>query len=373
MNFIDLKRQYLTYKEEINQAIASVLNSTQFVMGPEVRKLEKKLADYVGVKHAIGVSSGTDALLLALMAYGIKPGDEIITTSFSFVATAEAIAFLKAKPVFVDIEDRTYNLDPTKAAEIIEQKKKAQKIRIKGVLAVNLYGQCADFDALNSIAKEQGLFVLEDACQSFGAIYKDKRSCSLSDAAATSFFPSKPLGCYGDGGMFFTNNDSMAERVRYLREHGSPKRYEHLYIGLNSRLDTIQAAVLLAKFRHFENELFLRQKCGSYYTEKLKGLEPAVTPPSILPFNKSTYAQYSIRLKRRDHVAESLRKNSIPTAIHYPKPLHLQKAFSYLGYRPGDFPVSEAVAEQILSLPMHPFLTEDEMSFIVKKIAAALA
>jgi len=372
LNFVDLRRQYLSYKEEIDRAIDKVLNSTRFIMGPEIKELEEQLAAYVGVKHAIGVSSGTDALLLALMAYDIKPGDEIITTPFSFIATAEVISLLKAKPVFADIEDSTYNLDPAKIAGIIEQKKKTEEFRIKGIIAVSLYGQCADFDALNSIAQKHNLFVLEDACQSFGATYKGRRSCSLTDVAATSFFPSKPLGCYGDGGMVFTGDDSLAGKVRHLREHGSQERYEHKYVGLNSRLDTIQAAVLLAKFRHFEDELILRQKCGAYYTEKLKDLQPTVIPPAILAHNKSVYAQYSIRVKRRDHLAESLKKDGIPTAIHYPKPLHLQTALDYLGHRPGDFPVSESVAGGILSLPMHPFLTEDEQSFIVDRIAAAL-
>lgn len=226
---------------------------------------------------------------------------------------------------------------------------------------------------MNSIAQKHGLFVLEDACQSFGATYKGKYSCSLTEVAATSFFPSKPLGCYGDGGMVFSNDDSLAGKVRHLREHGSQKRYEHRYVGLNSRLDTIQAAVLLAKFRHFEDELVLRQKRGAYYTEKLKTLEPTIIPPLILPYNTSVYAQYSIRVKRRDHLADSLKKDGIPTAIHYPKPLHLQTALDYLGYHTGDFPVCESIAREILSLPMHPFLTEDEQSFIVDKIASALA
>lgn len=373
MNFIDLKRQYLAYKQEIDETIASVLNSTQFIMGPEVRELEERLAAYVGVKQAVGISSGTDALLLALMAYNIEPGDEIITTPFSFMATAEVISLLKAKPVFADIEDRTYNMDPARVAEVINQRRKTGKFKIKGLIAVNLYGQCADYDALNSIAREQGLFVIEDACQSFGATYKGRHSCSLSDVAATSFFPSKPLGCYGDGGMVFTDNASIAERVRYLREHGSRRKYEHRYIGLNGRLDTIQAAVLLAKFRHFENELIMRERCAAYYAERLGHLQPDLIIPLILPHNTSAYAQYSILVKKRDQVADSLQRQGIPTAIHYPKPLHLQEAFAYLGCRSGDFPVSEAVAREILSLPMHPFLTEDEQRLVVEGIFAALS
>lgn len=373
MNFVDLKRQYLAYKQEIDETIASVLSSTQFVMGPEVQELEKQLAAYVGVEHAIGVSSGTDALLLSLMAYDIKPDDEIITTPFSFVATAEVISLLGARPIFADIEDRTYNLDPAKVAEVIRWKRKTSPFKVKGIICVNLYGQCADFDALRSLAQEDGLFILEDACQSFGATYKGRRSGSLSEVAATSFFPSKPLGCYGDGGMVFTNNASIAERVRYLREHGSRRKYEHRYIGLNGRLDTIQAAILLAKFRHFEDELIMRERCAAYYAERLGPLQPDLIIPLILPHNTSTYAQYSILVKKRDQVADSLQRQGIPTAIHYPKPLHLQEAFAYLGCRSGDFPVSEAVAREILSLPMHPFLTEDEQRLVVEGLIAALS
>lgn len=373
MNFIDLKLQYLAYKDEIEQSIQTVLNSAQFIMGKEVGLLEEKLGSYVGVKNAIAVSSGTDALLLALMACGVKPGDEIITTPFTFIATAEVISLLGAKPVFVDIEEEAYCIDPAQVRETLERKRSEGSFRVKGIIAVSLYGQCADFDALNEIALSNGLFLLEDACQSFGATYKGRRSCSLSLAAATSFFPSKPLGCYGDGGMVFTDDDTLAEKIRRLRVHGSQTRYEHMEIGLNGRLDTLQAAILLAKFAHFEEEISLRQKCAAFYSEHLEPLRPAVITPVVLPYNSSVFAQYSIQVRQRDKIAEWLAESGIPTAVHYPKPLHMQKAFEYLNYRRGNFPLSEKVAGNILSLPMHPFLTGDEQSLVVSKLSSALA
>lgn len=358
LNFIDLKQQYIKYKAEIDQGIADVVNSTQFIMGPKVSELERMLADYTGVKSGIGVSSGTDAILLALMAYGVKSGDEIICPPFTFIATAEVIALLGARPVFVDIDEKTYNINPS----LIEGKINE---RTKGIIPVSLYGQIPDMDAITSIAGRHGIFVVEDGCQSFGAAYKGKKSCGLTDIGTTSFFPSKPLGCYGDGGMVFTDNEEKAGIIRSLLNHGQEKRYEHKIIGINGRLDTIQAAVLIAKFMHFEEEVKLRGVKASYYNE---GLKDSVVTPYIEACNTSVYAQYSIRTGRRDLLSRFLNESGIPTAIHYPMPLHLQEAFKYLGYKEGDFPVSERVSNEILSLPMFPFITQDEQDYVIGRV-----
>ena len=358
INFIDLKRQYIQYKSEIDREIAEVIDSTQFIMGEKVLELEGVLASHVGVHHGISVSSGTDALLLALMAYGVKGGDEVICPPFTFIATAEVVSLLGARPVFVDIEKKTYNIDPS----LIEDKISDQT---RGVIPVGLYGQVADMDAIDSIAKRHGLFVIEDGCQSFGATYRGRKSCGLSETGVTSFFPSKPLGCYGDGGMVFTDNEEIAKRIQGLRNHGQEKRYQHKYIGTNGRLDTIQAGVLLAKFQHLEEEIKLREIKGAYYT---KGLKDLVVTPYIERHNTSVYAQYSIRIDRRDGLSKSLNDNGIPTAIHYPMPLHLQEAFGDLGYRENDFPVSERVSKEILSLPMSPFITQDEQDYVIEKV-----
>lgn len=358
LNFIDLKQQYTKYKTEIDQGIAEVINSTQFIMGPKVSELEQTLAEYVGVRSGISVSSGTDALLLALMAYGVKSGDEIICPPFTFIATAEVIALLGAKPVFVDIDEKTYNINPLLIEEKINK-------NTRGIIPVSLYGQVADMDAISSIADRHGIFVIEDGCQSFGGKYKGKRSCGFRDIGVTSFFPSKPLGCYGDGGMIFTDNEAQAAIMKNLREHGQEKRYKHKYIGINGRLDAIQAAVLLAKFRHFEEEVKLREIKASYYNE---GLKDVVTTPYVEDYNTSVFAQYSIRSDRRDGLIKYLNDNGIPTAIHYPIPLHFQEAFNYLGYKGGDFPVSEKLSSEILSLPMSPFITQDEQDYVIGRI-----
>ena len=358
LNFIDLRTQYLKYKSEIDREIADVFDSTQFIMGNKVAEIEKSLAGYIGVHYGIGVSSGTDALLLSLMAYGIKSGDEVICPPFTFIATAEVISLLGARPVFVDIDERTYNIDPS----LIEKK---ITDRTKGIITVSLYGQVADMDSINSMAKQHGIFVIEDVCQSYGASYKGKKSCAVSDVSVTSFFPSNPLGCYGDGGMIFTNNEDTAKVIQSLRNHGQEKRYQHKLIGINGRLDTIQAAVLNAKFPYFEEEIKLREIKGAYYTGALKEI---VVTPYIERHNTSVYAQYSIRTDRRDDLSNYLNGCDIPTAIHYPVPLHLQEAFEYLGYREGDFPVSEKVSKEILSLPMSPFITQDEQDYVIEKI-----
>jgi len=364
MEFIDLKKQYRQYKEKMDKRIEENIESASFILGKDVRLLEEKLADYVSVKHAIGCSSGTDALLIALLAYDLKSGDEILTTPFTFIATAEVISFVGAKPVFVDIDENNYNVDPEKIEAKITE-------RTKGIIPVSLYGQVPDMDRINKIAQKHRLFVVEDAAQSFGAVYKGKKSCGLTDIGATSFFPSKPLGGYGDGGMIFTDNEILAEKMRSLANHGQAQRYVHKYVGLNSRLDTIQAGVLLVKFEYFETEAEKRFKLGRKYSEMFAGSQ-VITPKIEDYTDRCVYAQYSIRLKNREAVISHLQKQGIPTAVHYPIPIHLQEAYQYLGYRAGDYPVSEKTAAEIMSLPMHPFLSSEEMEQIVKAVKEAI-
>ncbi len=359
--FIDLKSQYEAYKEEINTEVLGVLSSAQFVMGPQVTKLEENLATYTGAKYAYACSSGTDALLLALMAIDIQPDDEIITTPFTFIATAETIALLKAKPVFVDIDETTYNIDP----KLIEAKITP---RTKAIMPVALYGQCADMDEINAIAQKHNLVVIEDACQSFGAKYKGKKSCNLSHIGCTSFFPSKPLGCYGDGGAIFCSDDALAEKIKSLLNHGQGKRYEHKYIGINGRLDALQAAILNVKMNHFDVEVAKRIEIGERYSALLKDAD--VITPKVMSDRNSMYAQYSIRVKNRESMMQKLNDKGVPTAVHYPIPLHLQEALSYLGYTKGDFPLSEKVGTEIMSLPMSPFLTQEQQDFVVNAIKA---
>jgi UDP-2-acetamido-2-deoxy-ribo-hexuluronate aminotransferase len=357
--FIDLKSQYQEYKKEIDKEIAKVLDSVAFIQGPNVKELEKTLSLYTGAKHCISCSSGTDALVLSLMALDIKEGDEVITTPFTFIATAEVIAFLKAKPVFVDIDEKTYNIDTSKIEEKITHNTKA-------ILPVSLYGQVADMDEINAIAKKYNLKVIEDACQSFGAEYKGKKSCNISDIGCTSFFPSKPLGCYGDGGAVFVSEDEIAEKIRMLLNHGQNERYRHKYIGINGRLDTLQAAVLNVKMRYFEKEVAKRQEIGKRYSELLK--DSGVITPFIKDDRTSVYAQYSIRASKREEMIKKLNDAGIPTAVHYPMPLHMQECFSYLGYKKGDFPISEKVSSEILSLPMSPYLSIEQQDMVVEAI-----
>lgn len=373
MEFIDLKVQYRKLRSLIDGRIQTVLEHGKYIMGPEVAELESRLANYVGAKHCISVSSGTDALLIAMMAIGVRAGDEIITTPFSFVATAEMIVLLGASPVFVDIDPRTYNLDPTHIAAAITDKTKA-------IIAVDLYGQCADFDAINAVAARHGIVVIEDAAQSFGATYKGRRACALSAIGCTSFFPSKPLGCYGDGGACFTDDDSLARAMREVRNHGQDKRYHHRVVGVNGRLDTLQAAVLLAKLEVFEEEVRSRSRLGERYTNGIRsyfdrptGLRSeVVSTPEIEPWNTSVYAQYTVAVERRNSVADHLNDAGIPTAIHYPRPLHLQPAFASLGYFTGDFPHAELAAEMVLSLPMHPYLDAADQDRIVGHLLTAV-
>ncbi|MDK2122883.1 DegT/DnrJ/EryC1/StrS family aminotransferase [Parachitinimonas caeni] len=360
IEFIDLKAQYRHLKSHIDQRIHAVLEHGQYIMGPEVAELEGRLAGYLGVKHAIGVSDGTTALLIALMALDIKAGDEVITTPFSFIATTEVIALLGAVPVFVDIDPKTYNLDPALLEAAISP-------RTRAIMPVSLYGQCADYDAINAIAEKHGLPVIEDAAQSFGARYKQRASCNLTTIACTSFFPSKPLGCYGDGGACFTNNDALANRMRQIRIHGQDRRYHHPVLGLNGRLDTIQAAVLLAKLDTFDEELAARDRIAARYADLLGDLAPYVET-----WNRSVYAQYTVEVANRAEVQAALKAAGVPTAVHYPVPLHRQPVLAGLALPAGSFPLAEAAAERVMSLPMSPFLNEVDQHHVATSLLRAL-
>lgn len=363
--FADLKSQYESYKAEIDKAVLDVMASSMYIMGPEVEKLEKNLASYVGARHALSVSSGTDALLLALMAYGIKEGDEVITTPFTFIATAEVIALVGAKPVFADIDEKTYNLDIEKVKPLINEKTKA-------IIPVSLYGLPADMDKFYELTKNTNIKLIEDACQSFGATDNGKYSCNYNSLGCTSFFPSKPLGCYGDGGAVFTNDDKEAEILSNLRNHGQVARYKHKYIGINGRLDAMQAAILNVKLAHFKEEIARRIEIGNNYTKKIKAAYKGDAADIITPFipdgKVSVYAQYSVRVKNREEVTKKLNEAGIPTAIHYPIPLHMQECYAGCGFKEGDLPISETVSKEIMSLPMSAFLKDDDQDFIVETL-----
>ncbi|KTD70385.1 polysaccharide biosynthesis protein [Legionella santicrucis] len=362
MQFIDLKRQYSIIEHDILNSIKNVLNHGQYIMGPEIAQFEKQLAEFVGVKHVIVNSSGTDALLMALMALEIQPGDEIITTPFSFFATTEVISLCQAKPVFVDIDPLTYNMDPNQLENAITNKTKA-------IMPVGLYGQCADHDEINVIAEKYGIPVIEDAAQSFGATYKGRYSCALSTIGCTSFFPSKPLGGYGDSGACFTNDDALAQKLIEIRIHGQNARYCHNRIGINGRMDTIQAAVLIEKMNLFPDEIIMRQRVAKAYDQMLS---PLVRTPFIHNYNTSVYAQYTIEVNNRDAFQKAMQELGIPTAVHYPVPLHQQTAMAYLGYKIGDFPHAEQASRRVISLPMHPYLQEAEQSRVVAAVKKAL-
>ncbi len=355
IDFANLQYQHELYKEEIESAVTEVIRQCNFIMGEPVKILEKNLEEFTSARHAITCSSGTDALLLAMMALNIQPNDEIITTPFTFIATAETIALLKAKPVFVDIDEKTYNIDPNKIEENITEK-------TRGIMPVSLYGQPADMDAIQQIADKHNLKVIIDGAQSFGSTYKDKTDSNLGDISTTSFFPAKPLGCYGDGGAVFTSDDALAEKMRSLRVHGQSKRYQHKYIGLGARLDTIQAAVLNVKLKYYSKDLKRRQEAAEKYSSALK--EKDIVLPYVEEDRTSAWAQYSIRVQKRDRLQEKLKQQGIPTAVHYPMPLHLQECFAYLGYQKGDLPIAERVSQEIMSLPMNPYLKDEEISYI---------
>ncbi|MBB65443.1 MAG: aminotransferase DegT [Waddliaceae bacterium] len=359
MEFIDLKTQYQRYQEQIDLAIKKVLLSARFIMGPEVIELEEALADYVGVKYCISASSGTDTLLMALMALDIGPGDEVITTPYTFISTSEVISLLGAKPVFVDIEESTFNMN----VDLIES---AMTSRTKAILPVNLFGQMPSYKRIQAIADKYQIPVIEDAAQSFGAKQDNRRSCGMSLVASTSFFPAKPFGCYGDGGALFTNDANLAKTLRSIREHGAIERNDHRRIGINGRLDTIQASVLLAKLPYYEEELLSRSKAAKFYHDHLK--EFCIVPQTQIG-NTHVFAQYTIRVENRDELQNFLLEKGIPAAIYYPRCLHEQEVFHHLAYKKGDFPVAEKICKEVLSLPMHPWLSEEELI----KITAAVS
>lgn len=362
MEFIDLKAQYRAIQRDVDARIHAVLEHGQFILGPEVIELELLLAKRTGAKHCIACASGTDALLLAMMALGIGADDEVITSPFTFIATVEMIALLGARPVFVDIDPETYNLDPQRIEAAITA-------RTKAIMPVSLYGLCADFDSINAIAAQHGLAVIEDGAQSFGGVYKGRQSCNLSTIGCTSFFPSKPLGCYGDGGACFTNDAELAAAMLEIRVHGQDRRYHHVRIGINGRLDTLQAAVLLAKLKVFDGELRRRILAANRYGELLQDVVSIpVTPEGY----KSAFAQYTIEVEERDRVQAEMAAQGIPTAVHYPIPAHLQPAFAYLGQGRGSFPLAEAAGERVLSLPMHAYLPETEQAAVSTALRAAV-
>lgn len=356
MQFIDLKTQYINLQNSIHQRMQKVLDHGQYIMGPEVRELEECLERYTGAKHCIGVANGTDALLIAMMALGIKPGDEIITPAFSYIAVVEMAELYGIKPVLVDIDPHTYNIDVNKIEAAITSKTKA-------IIPVSLYGQCADFDEINAIATKYNLPVIEDAAQSFGATYKGKKSCNLTTIATTSFFPSKPLGCYGDGGACFTNDDELAKIMRQIRFHGQEKRYHHVRLGMNSRLDTLQAAILLAKMEVFDEELAQRQIIAARYDELLKG---KIKIAFVHDHNVSAYAQYTVEVENRAEIQKRLENAGVPTAVHYPLPIYQQPGYSYLNN--NSFTVAEQSAGRVLNIPMHPYLHAEEQEHIVQAL-----
>lgn len=358
MQFIDLKTQSKRIEEKLFGRFKTVLNHGAFIMGPEINELESVLAEFIQVQHAITVASGTDALLIALMALGIKTGDEVITTPFSFFATAEVIALLGAKPVFVDIDPSTYNIDASQIESAITHKTKA-------IIPVSLYGQCPDIDAINAIAIKHNIPVIEDAAQSFGATYKGKFSGGLTTIGCTSFFPSKPLGCYGDGGACFTNDPHLAQRMNEIRVHGQSARYCHTSLGVNGRFDTLQAAFLLEKMAIFPEEIELRQVVAQRYNQLLP---KHIKKQHIQPDNKSVFAQYTIEVENRDFVQKELQKRGIPTAVHYPIGLHQQPIFKELYPEKQSYPHSEQAAEKVMSIPMHPYLSLEQQ----QEIALAL-
>ena len=394
MQFIDLKVQYQRLKPAIEARFAEVMRHGVFIMGPEIAELEEKLAQICGAKHAISCASGTDALLMPLLAWGIGPGDAVFTTPFTFYATAEVVALVGAIPVFVDIDPRTYNICPKALERAIEAVRKQdagiyplpkaaleQKLTPRLVIPVDIFGQAAEYDAILPIARQYGLKVMEDAAQSFGGTYRGKPLCGLPcEVATTSFFPAKPLGCYGDGGAMFTDDDELAHALRSLRVHGKGSdKYDNVRVGINGRMDTLQAALMLPKLDIFAEEIAARQKVAAFYSERLGKIE-GITVPYVEPYNVSAWAQYTIQCDngdnsdnspanaRRDALAVHLKAKGIPTAVYYPKPLHMQSVFAHLGYRPADLPVAAKLCQRVLSLPMHPYLTEEEQARVCEAI-----
>lgn len=362
--YLDLRPQYKALEGAINQRIQAVLEHGQFILGPEVEECEKALATYIGSKHCLTAASGTDALMMALMAMGIGPGDEVITTPFSFFATAEVISLVGATPVFVDIDPVTFNLDPARVERAITKKTKA-------IMPVSLYGQPADFDAFNAIGAKHGLPVIEDSAQSFGAPYKGKKSCNLSTVGATSFFPAKPLGCYGDGGAVFTNDDELARKMKMIRVHGQESRYHHTVMGINGRLDTLQCAILIEKLKRYDWEVTRRNEVAKKYTEAFADLGDKCVTPTIMSDRGSVWAQYTLRVKDRTAFGNALKEKGVPTSVHYPSPLHRQPVYAELG-KNYDLPLADAAAREVICLPLYPDLREEHQAQVIAAVREVL-
>ena len=362
MKFIDLNTQYEAYQDNIDEAIARVLKHSRFVMGTEVEELEKTLSNYIDVAHCITTASGTASLEIALRALDIGPGDEVITVPFTWISPAETIELVGARPVFVDIEPHTFNMNMNQVEEVITTATKA-------VIPISLFGQISDLETANQLAAKHGLVVIEDGAQSFGACRNGRRSCGITDIGSTSFFPAKPLGCYGDGGALFTDNDALSEKMRILRAHGGERCHHHTMIGMNGRLDTIQAAILLAKFPNFPEEVRRRAEIGNRYNQALRDV---CIIPKMRDGNTHVYGQYTVRTPNREALREALRVHGIPSAVYYPKCLHEQPVFQKLGYRLGDFPESEKASKEVISLPMHPFLKQDEQDRVIEVVKSTL-
>ncbi len=358
--FCDLKTQQLILKDNLDKRIATVLEHGQYIMGPEIQELEKRLSTFVGSKYALTCSSGTDAIQLVFMAMGLQPEDEVITTAFTFVSTVEVLALLKLKPVFVDINPDTFNLD-------IDQIEKKITSKTKAILAVSLFGQTPDMEKLETLSKKYGIKLIEDAAQSFGATFRSKKSCSFGYAGTTSFFPAKPLGCYGDGGAIMTNDESLFQTMSRIRSHGQSQKYKYSHIGVNGRMDTLQAAITLAKMDIFDEELLKRDAIAEQYTKGLSGIG-SIKTPIVEKDCFSAWAQYSICVENRDDLIQFLANLKIPTAIYYPYPLHTQEAYLYLGYKTGDLPITEEISQKIVSLPFSPYLKAEDQTIIIEAI-----
>lgn len=362
MEFIDLKTQYQRYQSEIDARMRAVLDHGKFIMGPEIAEMEAALAEYVGVKHCLSVASGTDSLEIALRALDIGPGDEVITVPFTWISSAEVILLVGAKPVFVDVDPLDYNMDVSQLERAITDKTKA-------IIPVSLFGQMPDYDRINQIAARHGITVMEDAAQSFGATQKGRRSCAVTRVSSTSFFPAKPLGCFGDGGALFSDDEALTLKMSAIRTHGGLQRHHHPYVGMNGRMDTLQAAVILGKLPHFQWEVEQRNTIGARYSDQLRG---TCIVPEVCPGNTHVYAQYTIRVPQRAVVGEHLKAAEIPTAVYYPKCVHEQPVFAPYGYKRGDFPVAEKAADEVLSLPMHPFLSTEDQDRVIAAVKQAV-
>ena len=373
VKFVDLNAQFREIESDVRAAIEGVLQHGQFIMGPEVGALERRLADYCGVRHAVTAASGTDALLMALMAYRVGPGDAVIAPPFTFVATAEVIQLLGATPVFVDVEEHSFNLDPVRLAETVARIRRQGKVRLRGIMPVDLFGLPADYDAITAVAEAHGLFVLADAAQSFGGVRGGRRAGAFGDVAATSFFPAKPLGGYGDGGALFTDDDELADLARSIRVHGMGAHpYDNVRTGITGRMDTLQAAVLICKLKVFDRELAARRRIADAYTRELAGV---VEIPRIPSDCQSAWAQYTVRAAdraARDKIRARLHARNIPSAVYYPRPLHRQPAFSEADGAGLSLPVSELLSEQVFSLPIHPYLDDDQQREVIHAVKDAV-